>query len=87
MIVVVQLRFLPFVVSGVAVRTVTGTLLAAPYVIVRGPFDVVRHQQVEPAILVVIEPARAGRPSAVVNDTGFRSDIGESSIAIVVIEN
>src|SRR4051812_18458214 len=69
------------------VRPITRTLFSAPLIGFRSPFNVVGHQQVEPAIFVVIKPTRTGRPSTVVGDCSFCSDVSESPIAVVVIKN
>src|SRR6267378_2946999 len=69
-----------------AVRPIAWPMLAAPEIILWRPLDVVGDDQVEPAILVVIKPSSAGRPSAFVGDAGLRRHVGESSIAVVVVE-
>ena len=56
-------------------------------IVLRRPFDVVGDEQIEPAVFVVIEPSRAGGPSAFIRDTSFRGDVGESAVAVVVIED
>ena len=86
-IIVVELGLLPFVVAGMAVGAIAGPVLAAPEIVLGRPLDVVGDQQVEPAVLVVIEPSGAGGPSAFVRDAGFGGDVGESSVAVVVIED
>ena len=87
MIVVIELDLLAFVISGMTVGAVAGAPLAAPDIVLRRPLDVVGDDQIEPAIFVVIEPSGAGGPSAFVGDAGFGGDIGEGSVAVVVIEN
>ncbi len=86
-IVVVELDALAFVVAGMAVGTVARAALAAPDIIFRSPLDVVGDDQIEPAVFVVIEPSRAGGPSAFIGDAGFRRDVGKRAVAVVVIEN
>ena len=86
-IVVVELGFLPFVVARIAVRAVARPALAAPQIILRRPLDIVGDHQVQPAIFVVVKPSCAGRPSAFIGDAGFRGDIGERSIAVIVVKN
>ena len=46
----------------------------------------VADEQVEPAIVVVVEPDSAGSPSGS-GDAGLLGHIGESAVAVVVIEN
>ena len=86
-VVVVELDVLALVISGMAVGTVSRTLLTAPQVVFGGPLDVVRDNKIEPSVFVVIEPPGAGGPSSFVGNASFRSDVGESSVAIIVIEN
>src|SRR5437879_813485 len=60
---------------------------AAPDVVLRRPFDVVCHHQVEITVLVVVEPARAGGPCAVIGNPGFSGHISERAIPVVVVED
>src|SRR6267154_4911655 len=83
----VELGFLPFVIPWMAVRAITRAMFAAPDIIFRRPFDVVGDEQIQPAILVVVEPSGTGRPSAQVGDSGFFGDVGKGPIAIVVIKD
>src|SRR5580704_104226 len=87
MIVVIQLCLLPAVVVGIAVRTIAGCALTAPEIVLRTPLDVIRNNEVEVAIPVVVEPRRAGGPSTLIGDSSLGSHLGEGSIAVVVIEN
>ena len=86
-IVVVELGFLSLVIVGIAVRAIAGAAFAAPEICFRRPFDVIGDNEIEPAVLVVIKPARAGGPSAFIGDAGFGGDVGESSVTVVVVEN
>src|SRR5271154_4122444 len=86
-IVVVQLGFLSFVVSRIAVGPVAWALFAAPQIIFGRPFNIVGHHQIEPPVFVVVKPARAGGPPALIGDTRLGGDIAESSVAVVVIQN
>ena len=86
-IVVIQLGFLPFVIARIAVRAVTRPAFAAPQIVLRSPVDIVGDQKIEPAVFVVVKPSRAGRPFAFICDARFCGDVGERSIAIIVIEN
>ena len=45
---------------------------------------IVRDHEIDESITVIISESRAGRPSPVTN-AGFRSNIGEGSIAIIFI--
>src|SRR4029077_18453909 len=86
-IVVVQLGLLALVVSWMTVRSVTGAMFAAVKIILGRPFDVIGDDEVEPAVFVVIEPACAGGPSALVGHACLGGDIGECAVAIVVIQD
>src|SRR5439155_12870204 len=70
--------------GGAVVRLAGGrvTLLVAP----QGEVHVIANEQVEQAVAVVIQPGGAGRPALVVHASLAR-DGGESSVALVVIEN
>src|SRR5581483_11932161 len=70
-----------------AVRTVSRRLLSAPGVVSRRPVEVVRHDEIEPAILVKVEPSSTGGPHAAVCYACLGGDIGESAVTIVVIQN
>ena len=55
------------------------------------PDDVVRDEQVQPAIVVVIQPAGRYRPHAAElrvgsGDAGLRGDVGEAAVAEVAVE-
>ena len=86
-VVVIEPDALTFVVVGMAVGAVARPVLAAPEVVLRRPLDIVRDQEVEPAVLVVVEPSGAGGPLALVRHTCFGCDFGKSSVAIVVIKD
>src|SRR5438552_610655 len=70
-----------------AVRAVARPAFTAPDVIFRRPFDVVGNQQIKKAVLVVVEPSGAGRPSAFVGYAGFGSDVGKGSVAVIVVKD
>src|SRR5206468_9618293 len=59
-IVMVELNFLTFVISRMAVRAVAWAMLTAPEIIFGRPFDVVGDHEIEIAILVVVDPRSAG---------------------------
>src|SRR5580698_8406671 len=87
MVVVIKLCLLPLVVVGIAIRTVAWGALAAPEIVFRIPLNVIGDDQIEVSVLVVVKPTGAGRPFAFIGNTGFGCDVGESPIAVVVIEN
>src|SRR5262249_5147817 len=70
-IVVIELDLLTFVIAGMTVRTISGTPLSTPRVVLRGPFDVIGHDQIEVPVLVVVEPSGTRGPSAFVCDTSL----------------
>ena len=86
-IVVIELDVLALVVAGMAIGAIARPALATPNVVLRTPVDVVGHDQIEPAIFVVIEPSGARGPSAFVGDSSLRGDVGERSVSVVVIKN
>src|SRR5579872_6561368 len=86
-VVAIKLDVLALVVSGMTVGAISGAPFAAPQVVFGRPLNVVRDNKVEPAVLVVIEPPGAGGPSSFVGNAGLRSDVGESAVSIIVVEN
>src|SRR5260221_188858 len=86
-IVVVELQFLAAIVAGIAVGAIAGTFLAAPEIVFGRPVDVIENDEIEIAVVVVIEPGGAGGPAAFVGDTSFCGDIGEGTVAVVVIKD
>jgi hypothetical protein len=50
-------------------------------------FDVVRDQQVELAVAVVIKPSRGRTPSAIITDACVLGHVGKRAIVIIVVEN
>src|ERR1700722_2314901 len=69
------------------VGTIAGPVFAAPDVVFRRPLNVVGDDQIDPSVLVVIEPPCARRPSTLVGDTRLGRDIGEGAIAIIVVKD
>ena len=51
-----------------------------------GELHELADEQIEPAVVVVIEPDRAGGPSRR-GHAGFFGHVGKSAVAVVVIEN
>ena len=70
-----------------AVSAVAGPMLAAIEVGLGRPVNVVANQQVEIPVLVVIEPARAGGPLALVADAGFGGHIREGAVPVIVVKD
>ena len=60
MIVVIKLGLLSSVISGMAIRAVTGLALTTPNIVLRCPLDIVGDEQVEPTVLVIVKPSCAG---------------------------
>ena len=80
--VVEQGRALAFV----ALRRAVGLVLVIERAILIGldrPLDVVGDEQVELAVVVIVEPHRAGGESRV-GHTGLRGDVGEFAVAQIV---
>ena len=67
------------------IGAVAGLLLAAVAIRSEAPFDVARDEQIEPAVVVVVEEAGAGAPAAC-RDAGALRHVGERAVAIVAIE-
>ncbi len=59
-VIAVKLGLLALVISRMTVGTISGLALSAPDVGFRSPFNVVRYEQVEPPVFVVIKPACTG---------------------------
>src|SRR6266536_4414601 len=68
-----------------AVSAAAGLMLAAEPVLIETPVEIARHKQVQPAVVVVIEEARARAPAPGCH-AGPRGGIGESAIAVVAVE-
>src|SRR5947208_4722081 len=73
-------------IIGVAISTVTGpTLTTVNRAGIEVPFNITRHEKIEPAITIVINPAGAGGPAAATYRC-FCRDVSEGSVAVVVIQ-
>src|SRR5882724_974390 len=70
-----------------AVGAITWTALSTPDIILGRPIDVVEDQEVQVTVPVVVEPAGAGGPSALVCHSCLGCNVRESSVAVIVIEN
>ncbi len=64
-------------------------MLAAPHVF-EVPVHVAQHDEVEQAVVVEVDPGRAGGPGVswrrVASRAGAHSDIGEGAVAVVVVQ-
>ena len=69
------------------VRAVTGAMLSAPNIVLGIPFDVVGDDEIEPAILVVVEPTGTGGPPTLIRDSSLGRYVSKSSTSIVVVKN
>src|SRR5208283_4126926 len=73
--------------SGKFTRWAVGLPTAAADLVVIGvPFHVTGHEEIQMAVVVVIEEARGTRP-APASDAGLGGHIGEGAIAIVVVQD
>src|SRR4029077_2415760 len=63
-----------------------GCTVAAKLVLLFAKVHKAAYEQVEAAVIVVVEPNRAASPTGRA-DTGFLRDVGKSSVAVVVIQN
>ena len=68
-----------------AIRPVARTSLPAVAVSLESPIHVARDEDVQLAIIVVIEETRARTPAAG-GDPGFLCDIGERTICVLMVE-
>ena len=75
-----------FEVHRVAIDAEVTGRVAAETVIVNRPVGVVHHEEVEQAVIVVIEPASRHRPLAAL-DPGLFRDVLETAISQIVVEN
>ena len=75
-----------FEILGVAVNTQIAVALTAVAVKTGSPMSVIDHEQVQPAVVIVVEPAGGNRPLVTLNSR-FLRHILELSIAQVAIKN
>ena len=68
-----------------AVETLAELVVAAEHVVRQRELDEAAQHQVEPAVVVVVEPDGARRPAGR-GDTGFVGDVGEGAVAVVLVE-
>ena len=69
----------------VAVGAVARLLLPAMAVVLEGPLEITGDEQIEVAVVVVVEEPGAGTPPAG-TDAGAGGHVGERAIALVAIE-
>jgi hypothetical protein len=69
-----------------AVVPLAELVVAAEHFAVAGELDEAADEQIQPAVVVVIEPHGARRPARC-GDTGLVRHVGESSVAIVLIQD
>src|ERR1700691_2200407 len=67
-------------------RAVGGSFGAARFAFLDAPIEIAGNEQIQPAVVIVIEKSRGNRPTAR-GDASLRGDIGKSAVAIVVIQN
>src|SRR5882762_3417993 len=73
------------IVVGMTIGAVTRSALAAVAVGAKSPIDVTGHEQVELAVIVVVEESGARAPPAG-GDSGRFRDVGERAISVVVVQ-
>ena len=69
-----------------AIGAISGLMHAAINVGGKVPLHVAGHDQVEPAIAIVVDEAGAGAPSASAH-AGFGGDVSKCAVAVVVVKN
>src|SRR5580698_230570 len=67
-------------------RAVGGSFGAARFAFLDAPIQIAGNEQIQPAVVIVIEKSRRSRPTAG-GDASLRGDIRKSAVAIVVIQN
>ena len=72
----------PLVLTGMTIDAQVPRAIPAELVALGGPVHVVHHEQIQPAIVVVVEPARGDRPG-VVRHARFGGDVLEPAVAHV----
>ena len=76
---------MPSKLSGWQIRPVAGLLLAAVTVVLKRPLHVARDEQIEAAVVVVVEEAGARAPAAA-RDTGPARHVAERTVTVVAIQ-
>ena len=61
--------------------------IAAIKIPLRRPINVIRDHEIEPAVVVVVEPCRARCPATSVGDPCALRHIRESAVAVIAIKN
>ena len=72
--------------AGNAVETLARQSIAAELEFGFAVVDKVADEQIQPSVIVVIKPHRAGGPARCC-DTGFCRHVGEGAVAVVVVKN
>src|SRR5690348_5890342 len=70
-----------------AIAAHAGRVIAAPEILFRLPGDVIRDQEIESSVVVVVEPRGARSPPSEVFNSGAPGHIGERAVAVVAVEN
>ena len=86
-VVVIERWRLAVEIVGMAIAAHARAAVATIEVALRRPVDVVGDDEIESAVIVVIEPRGARCPPSRVLHACLRGHIGEGAVAIVVIED
>src|SRR5258708_27348758 len=86
-VVVVEFCLLPSIRVRIAIGTIAWLPLTAVDIVLRTPIEVVSHNEIQPAVLVVVEPAGAGGPCTFVGHASFVGHIAKGAITVVMIED
>src|SRR5205814_4376179 len=73
-----------------AVKLAAQLVVAAGKVAARAVVHKAAHKKIEPSVVIVVEPNRAGSPVALENlcaQPGFLADVGKGAVPIVAIKN
>src|SRR5713226_880682 len=75
--------------AAILVRMAVGTVVfvATGDVVLGRPVDVVDDEEIQPSIVVVVEPRSTRPPLSRILDTGLARNIGKRAVAIVVVED
>src|SRR5262245_34264052 len=80
-------RLLTFKLIRVTVTSITRLILTAPDVIIRRPVHEIGNREVQPPVIVCIEPCGARSPLPSIGNTRMVRDIRKCSIPVVVVKN
>src|SRR5207248_3769103 len=70
-----------------AVAAQAWTAIATVHIVLRRPINIVGDNQIETAIVVIVEPGSTRCPAVLVLNSSSRGHVGEGAIAVVVVEN